>query len=205
MTEPTYEQLKNFCHAHVALWNSGNREAYLGNFRQFLRDDEHITMCDPVGTKPRRGLKAAVADPFDLWQPVTRLYAPDETLRICGNETCWVMQNHLDLAARMCFRSASRTTNFEMGRSISTAGGRCPTQIRTSHEPSVKSWPSTYPMVLVADRPHLGPACVCSYVAIRVAIHTLTGYGKGGLAISRNRLSPATSSVGLTGFEPATT
>jgi hypothetical protein len=74
VTIPTYDQLKKFRDVHVATWNSGDREGFLNNFRQFLAGAEYITMWDPVGTEPRCGLTSAAADPFDMWQPVTRFW-----------------------------------------------------------------------------------------------------------------------------------
>jgi hypothetical protein len=75
-------------------------------------------MCDPVGAPPRTGLKAAVTDPFDMWQPVTRLYAPDETFRIAGTEICWVMENHLDLDGRDIYTISIENYQFRPDGSI---------------------------------------------------------------------------------------
>ena len=115
---PTYDQLKQFRDVHVATWNSGDREGFLDNVRQFLASDEKVTMWDPVGTPPRYGLKAAAADPFDMWQPVTRLHAPDETFFICDNEICWVMENHMDADGQDVCRISIENYQFREDGSV---------------------------------------------------------------------------------------
>jgi hypothetical protein len=75
-------------------------------------------MWDPVGTEPRCGLTSAAADPFDMWQPVTRLHAPDETFCICANEICWVMENHLEVDGQDVFRISIENYQFREDSSI---------------------------------------------------------------------------------------
>lgn len=118
MATPTYDRIKWFKDVHVATWNSGDREDYLNSYREFLIDDDQVLLWDPVGTPPRRGLKAAVADPYDLWQPVTRLHVPDETFRISGNEACWVTENHLDIDGRDVFSTSIENHQFREDGSI---------------------------------------------------------------------------------------
>jgi hypothetical protein len=56
------------------------------------------------------------------------------------------------------------------------------------------------------DRPDRDPTEGNSVsVALPVALHTPSGYERGSSRFLGNRLSPARTSVGLTGFEPATT
>jgi hypothetical protein len=115
---PTYDQLKKFRDVHVATWNSGDREGFLDNMRQFLSGEEHITMWDPVGTPPRCGLTRAWADVFDMWQPVVRFHAPDETFCICDNEICWVMENHLDVDGQDVCRISIENYRFKDDGSV---------------------------------------------------------------------------------------
>jgi hypothetical protein len=114
MPTPTYDQLVKFRDVYVTTWNSGDKEGFLDNFRQFLggEGDEFMTMTDPVGTPPRFGLNGCVGDPFDMWQPVTRFHVPDETFCVCGNEICWIMENHFDDDGRDIYRISIENFRF---------------------------------------------------------------------------------------------
>jgi len=69
MPTPTFEQLVQFREDYVASWNSGDKERFAANWRQFLANDDGFQMFDPVGTPMKRGLVECALDPFDLWQP----------------------------------------------------------------------------------------------------------------------------------------
>ena len=96
MPTPTFDQLVQFRVDYVDSWNTGDKERFAANWRQFLADDDAFQMFDPVGTPMKRGLVGCALEPFDLWQPVVRFNVPKETFFICGNEIAWVMENLFD-------------------------------------------------------------------------------------------------------------
>jgi hypothetical protein len=93
---PTFDELVQFRKNYIETWNSGDRDGFAANWRQFLRDDDAFVMYDPVGTPPKSGLEECALKPFDLWQPLTVFDIPEETFFICGNEIAWVVVNTFD-------------------------------------------------------------------------------------------------------------
>lgn len=120
MPTPTYEQLRQFRDVYVETWNSGDKDAYLNNWRQHLggEGDEFFTLYDCVGTPPKFGLKACAADPFDLWQPVTKFHVPDETFFICANEICWIMENQFVIDGQDAHRVSIENFQFHDDGSV---------------------------------------------------------------------------------------
>ena len=84
MPTPTFEQLVQFREDYVDSWNSGDKERFAANWRQFLASDDSFQMFDPVGTPMKRGLVECALDPFDLWQPVVKFNVPKETFFVCA-------------------------------------------------------------------------------------------------------------------------
>ena len=93
MTTPTLEQLKQWADNYVALWNAGDKEAWVKNWRSVAPGD--FRMLDPVGTPEKRGFEKCAADSFDLFQPNVKFKIAKGTLFICDNEVAWLLENHI--------------------------------------------------------------------------------------------------------------
>lgn len=91
MAAPTREQLANWARNYVELWNAGKKQAWVENWKKVAPGS--FTMVDPVGTPARHDFEGCCVEPFDLFQPMTKLYVDPSTMFICGNEVAWVMEN----------------------------------------------------------------------------------------------------------------
>ena len=65
MSIPTASELKQFAKNYVALWNAGDKEAWVQNWRAVGPGD--FTMFDPVGTPPKHGFEACALEPWELF------------------------------------------------------------------------------------------------------------------------------------------
>ncbi len=91
MAAPTHEELEIWAKNYVELWNKGDKEAWVANWRNLATG--HFTMVDPVGTPPRHDFEGCCVEPFDLFQPSLEFHVDPSTLFICGTEVAWVMEN----------------------------------------------------------------------------------------------------------------
>ena len=87
----TREALLAWAQGYVELWNSGDKQAWVANWKRVAPGD--FVMVDPVGTAPRSGFESCAAEPYDLFQPATRFRVDPSTQFVCGNEVAWVMEN----------------------------------------------------------------------------------------------------------------
>ena len=94
MATPTREQLITWADNYVALWNSGDKEAWIANWKSVAPGG--FFMYDPVGTTPKSGFEGCAAEPYDLFQPTMRFRVDPATRFICGNEVAWVMENRVE-------------------------------------------------------------------------------------------------------------
>jgi len=88
---PTHEELEIWAKNYVKLWNEGDKEAWVENWRKLCFGD--FKMYDPVGTPPKFDFNGCCVEPFDLFQPSMSFYVDPSTKFICGNEVAWVMVN----------------------------------------------------------------------------------------------------------------
>jgi hypothetical protein len=88
---PTREELETWADNYVALWNKGEKDAWVANWKKVAPGG--FTMVDPVGTPPKHDFEGCCVEPFDLFQPYTEFYVDPSTRFICGNEVAWVMEN----------------------------------------------------------------------------------------------------------------
>ena len=88
---PTREELEQWADNYVALWNKGDKEAWVANWEKLGGGD--FTMLDPVGTPAKHDFVGCCIEPFDLFQPSTEFYVDPATRFICANEVAWVMEN----------------------------------------------------------------------------------------------------------------
>ena len=91
MAAPTREALERWAKRYVELWNRGDKEAWVANWKAVAPG--RFTMFDPVGTPPKHDFEGCCVEPFDLFQPVTEFRVDPATMFICGNEVAWVMEN----------------------------------------------------------------------------------------------------------------
>lgn len=116
MPTPGREQLQTWARNYVALWNAGDKEAWVKNWRSVGPGD--FRMLDPVGTPEKRGFEMCCAKSFDLFQPKIRFHVPAETLFICDNEVAWVMENHLTVDGNTQVLRSIETYRFEPDGSV---------------------------------------------------------------------------------------
>lgn len=88
---PTREELETWVKGYEELWNKGDKEAWVENWRKVAHGD--FMMLDPVGTPPKHDFEGCCIEPYDLFQPYTHFYIDPETRFICGNEVTFVMTN----------------------------------------------------------------------------------------------------------------
>ncbi len=85
------QTLLDFARGYVELWNAGEKEAWIENWRTIGTGE--FLMYDPVGTPPKKGFEEVAVSPWDLFQPTLKLHINPDLMYICGNEMCWVMEN----------------------------------------------------------------------------------------------------------------
>ncbi len=91
MAHPTREALIAWADGYVEHWNSGDKEAWVANWKRVAPGD--FVMEDPVGTTPKRGFESVASEPYDLFQPGMTFRVDPKTRFVCGNEVAWVMEN----------------------------------------------------------------------------------------------------------------
>ena len=116
MAHPTREAIEKFAADYVRLWNEGDKEAWLENWRSIAPGD--FTMWDPVGTPPKHGLQHCAADSWDLFQKTVRFHTPRETMFINGSELAWVMQNQFQKNGRPVTGNSIETYSFGDDESV---------------------------------------------------------------------------------------
>jgi hypothetical protein len=89
---PTREELLRWAEGYVALWNAGDKAAWVRNWKSVAPGG--IRMLDPVGTPEKQGFEQCCAAPFDLFQPKVRFRIHEGSLFVCGSEVAWLLENH---------------------------------------------------------------------------------------------------------------
>jgi hypothetical protein len=116
MTTPTRTQLEEWATNYVALWNAGDKDGWVKNWKKVAPGD--FRMLDPVGTPEKRGFEACATKPFDLFQPKVRFKVVDGTMFICGNEVAWLLENHIDTGGQTLVGLSIETYRFEPDGSV---------------------------------------------------------------------------------------
>lgn len=93
MPVPSRKQLLEWAEQYVSLWNAGDREGWIANWRRVAPGE--FRMLDPVGTPEKRGFEHCALDSWDLFQPRVRFHIAPGTLFVCGNEVAWLLENHI--------------------------------------------------------------------------------------------------------------
>jgi len=113
---PTREQLLDWARSYVALWNDGDREGWIANWRRVAPGD--VRMLDPVGTPEKRGFEACCVASFDLFQKRVKFRIADGTLFVCGNEVAWLLENHVETGSGTRVGLSIETYRFEPDGSV---------------------------------------------------------------------------------------
>jgi hypothetical protein len=116
MGTPSRQQLREWAENYAALWNSGDKDAWLANWRNVAPGD--FRMFDPVGTPEKRGFEECASKPFDLFQPKVRFNIAEGTLFVCDNEVAWLMENHITADGRTMVHRSIETYRFEPDGSV---------------------------------------------------------------------------------------
>ena len=88
---PSREAMLKFAKGYVDEWNSGDKAAWIANWKAVAPGD--FVMHDPVGTPPKVGFEQVALEPYDLFQPSLHMRINPDLLFVCGNEIAWVMEN----------------------------------------------------------------------------------------------------------------
>ncbi len=91
---PTFDELKRWAERYVELWNAGDKEAWISNWRAVAPGE--FRMLDPVGTPEKVGFDHCCVDSFDLFQQHVRFRIQPGALFICDNEVAWLLENHFE-------------------------------------------------------------------------------------------------------------
>jgi len=116
MTTPTTEQLLGWARGYVALWNAGDKEGWIANWRAVAPGD--FRMLDPVGTPEKRGFEHCCLDSWDLFQGRVRFRIPDGCLFVNGNEVAWLLENQITTEGKTSLARSIETYRFEPDGSV---------------------------------------------------------------------------------------
>ncbi len=94
MAYPDKKTLLNWANNYPTLWNAGDKQAWVDNWRSVAQGD--FRMLDPVGTPPKHGFKSCCEDSWDLFQARVRFRIQPGTLFVCGHEVAWCLENHFE-------------------------------------------------------------------------------------------------------------
>ena len=111
MAKPSQAQLQQWAENYVALWNAGDKEAWVRNWRSLAPGD--FRMFDPVGTPEKRGFEQCAANAFDLFQPRVKFKIHENAIFFCDNEVAWVLENHITADGRTTVALSIETYRFE--------------------------------------------------------------------------------------------
>jgi hypothetical protein len=99
MTVPNTRELLHWADQYVALWNAGDKDAWIANWRSVAPGE--LTMYDPVGTPPKHGFEHCCTDSWDLFQGKVKFRIQPGALFVNGddeaNEVAWLLENHMSL------------------------------------------------------------------------------------------------------------
>jgi hypothetical protein len=116
MAVPDFDQLKHWADNYVALWNAGDKQAWVKNWRSVAPGD--FRMLDPVGTPEKRGFEECCLDSYDLFQPNVRFQILKGSLFICANEVAWTLENHIEIDGQDTVAYSIETYRFESDGSV---------------------------------------------------------------------------------------
>lgn len=113
---PSFDALKHWAEQYVALWNAGDKQGWVANWRKVGPGE--FRMLDPVGTPEKVGFEDCCAKSFDLFQPNVKFRIQPGTLFICDNEVAWLLENHIQSGGRETIGYSIETYRFEPDGSV---------------------------------------------------------------------------------------
>ena len=116
MPVPSRARLLQFAKDYVALWNAGDREAWLENWRAVAPGE--FRMLDPVGTPEKVGFKACAEDPWELFNGRVKFRHHDDIVFVCGNELAWTLENRITTDGQDIVGYSIETFRFEEDGSV---------------------------------------------------------------------------------------
>ncbi|MFT6276172.1 MAG: hypothetical protein ACJAZ0_002276 [Halioglobus sp.] len=116
MAYPDKITLMNWATNHPILWNAGNKQAWIANWRTVATGA--FRMLDPVGTPEKQGFKSCCEDSWDLFQERVRFKIQPGTLFVCENEVAWCLENHFDGPDGPQFQFSLETYQFTEDGSV---------------------------------------------------------------------------------------
>ena len=117
MGVPSKQALLNWAQGYERLWNAGDRQGWIDNYRTVFQGDA-VRMFDPVDTPEKFGFKHCCTDSYDLFQPRVKFHIPPETLFILGNEVAWVMNNIITSKGKEYMEPSIESYRFEPDGSL---------------------------------------------------------------------------------------
>ena len=116
MPSPNFDALKKWAENYPKLWNEGDREGWVANYRSVGPGE--FRMLDPVGTPEKIGFQHCCLDSWDLFQPHVRFRIVPGSLFICGNEVAWLLENHFTSDGREQIGLSIETYRFEVNGDV---------------------------------------------------------------------------------------
>ena len=111
MANPSREQMQRWADNYVALWNAGDKEAWIRNWKSIAPGD--VRMLDPVGAPEKHGFEHCCVNAFDLFQPKVKFKIHANAIFFCGNEVAWVLENHITADGATTIGLSIETYRFE--------------------------------------------------------------------------------------------
>jgi len=108
---PSFDELKNWADNYPRLWNAGDKDAWVANWRTVGKGE--FRMLDPVGTPEKVGFQLCCADSWDLFQPSVNFRFAPGSLFICANEVAWLLENRFTSGGREQLGLSIETYRFE--------------------------------------------------------------------------------------------
>lgn len=116
MPIPSEQELKDWARNYIALWNAGDKEAWLANWRKVAPGD--VRMLDPVGTPEKIGGDQCWSDSWELFQKRVHFNIPRGHLFVNGNEVAWLLENHITTDGDTNIGRSIETYRFEEDGSV---------------------------------------------------------------------------------------
>ena len=111
MSAPDKKALLHWAEQYVALWNAGDKEAWIANWKRVAPGA--FRMLDPVGTPEKQGFEECCEKPWDLFQPRVRFRIEPGKLFVCGNEVAWLLENHITSDGETTVQHSIETYRFD--------------------------------------------------------------------------------------------
>ena len=116
MPLPSREELLEWAENYVALWNAGEKKAWVANWKKVAPGD--FRMLDPVGTPEKRGFEECASEAWDLFQPKVHFKIADGGLFVCGSEVAWFLENHMEFGGKKHIGRSIETYRFKEDGSV---------------------------------------------------------------------------------------